>query len=143
MEQRFTIITLGVADLPKSRRFYADGLGWTPSSFGGDNITFFQVGAYVLGLFPRDELAKDMGLSETPAPQTGGMAIAYNARSKEEVDQVLKQAVAAGGTLMKAAEDVFWGGYSGYFHDLDGHAWEVAFNPHWPISEEGAVSIPK
>ncbi len=142
MEQRFTIVTLGVADLPAARAFY-ERLGWTPSSFGGDEIAFFQVGGLVLGLFPREELAKDMALAATPPPQTGGFSLAYNARSKEEVDAVLEQAVAAGATLMKAAEEVFWGGYSGYFHDPDGHAWEVAFNPHWPLAEDGSVQIPK
>ena len=143
MEQRFTIITLGVDDLAKSRDFYAKGLGWTPSSFGGDSIAFFQVGGYVLGLFPRDELAKDMGLSETPPAQTGGFTLAYNARSKEEVNAVLEKAVKAGAKLLKDAEEVFWGGYSGYFSDPDGHAWEVAFNPHWEISAEGTVDLPK
>ncbi len=143
MEQRFTIVTLGVNDLAKARAFYEKGLGWKPAQFGGEEIVFFQTGGCILGLFPRDELAKDMGLGTTPPAQTGGMAIAYNARSKEEVDQVLKQAVAAGAALMKSAEEVFWGGYSGYFADPDGHAWEVAFNPHWPVAEDGSVTIPQ
>ncbi len=108
MEQRFTIITLGVDDLAKAKDFYATGLGWTPSSFGGDSIAFFQVGGYVLGLFPRDELAKDMGLSATPPAQTGGFALAYNARSKEEVNEVLEKAVKAGAKLLKNAEEMFW-----------------------------------
>lgn len=142
MDQRFSIVTLGVADLAKARQFYEKGLGWAPANFGSDQMVVFQVGGYVFGLFPRDHLAKDMGLSEPQPAQTGGFAIAYNARSKEEVDQVLKEAVAAGATLLKSAEDVFWGGYSGYFADLDGHAWEVAWNPHWPIGDDGSIKLP-
>lgn len=142
MDQRLTVITLGVQDLPRARRFY-EALGWTANEAGGGQIVFFQLLGAVLGLYPRAALAEDAHLADdAPKAKFGGIALAYNARDKEEVDRVLKEAVHAGGTLLKPAQDVFWGGYSGYFADLEGHPWEVAFNPHWPLQSDGSLRIP-
>ena len=142
MEQRFTMITLGVDDLGRARAFYEEGLGWKPSSASNEIITFFQMGGCVLGLFARDALAADMALPNPPAAVTGGFAIAHNARNKEEVDALLAKAESAGARLIKPAKEAVWGGYSGYFLDPDGHAWEVAYNPYWEMAENGAVTIP-
>lgn len=142
MEQRVSMITLGVEDLARSKQFY-EAMGWRGQEVGNGQIVFFQVLGAVLGLYPRPALAEDAHLpNERPYAKFGGIAIAYNARDKAEVDRVLKEAVAAGGTLLKPAQDVFWGGYSGYFADVDGHPWEVAFNPYWPLANDGAVRIP-
>jgi catechol 2,3-dioxygenase-like lactoylglutathione lyase family enzyme len=142
MDQRFSMVTLGVADLARATAFYSQGLGWKPAKGSCDEITFFQMGSCILGLFPRDELAKDAGLSETPPPTTAGITISHNVSSTAEVDQVMADAERAGAKIIKPAETVFWGGYSGYFTDPDGHAWEVAHNPNWPIGPNGEVIIP-
>ena len=132
-------MTLGVADLERSRRFYEDGLGWRR---GNDHhaVAFFQLGGVVLGLFSRAALAADAGVSAAGSG-FGGIALAYNTRSREEVDAVLAEAEAAGATILKSAEDAFWGGYSGYFADPDGHLWEVAWNPDWTVAEDGSVRL--
>lgn len=139
MEQRLSLVTLGVADLERSRRFYVDGLGWQPGFDNGD-VVFFQLAGIVLALFPRNDLAKDARL---PAQGSGfgGIALAQNVRRREEVDAVLQQAGAAGATILKPAEDAAWGGYSGYFADPDGHPWEVAWNPHWTVNADGSVKL--
>ncbi len=140
MEQRVSIITLGVKDLKRSREFY-ERLGWRRSLAKTEDVVFFQVGGMALALFPRHELAKDANV----APEGrgfGGIALAYNARNREEVDSVLAEAVAAGAKLLKPAQEAFWGGYSGYFSDPDGFAWEVAWNPSFPVAEDGSVRIP-
>jgi uncharacterized protein len=139
MEQRLSVVTLGVADLERSRRFYEEGLGWRRGN-AGDEIVFFQVGGAVLALFPRGELAKDAHL---PAEGSGfgGITLAYNVRDRQEVDAVLAEAAAAGATILKPAQDVFWGGYSGYFADPDGHPWEVAWNPEWSLDDAGRVTL--
>ncbi len=142
MDQRMTMITLGVRDLERARKFY-EALGWRAGREGGGHIVFFQLLGTVLGLYPRAALAEDAHLpDEAPNAKFGGIALAYNTRGKSDVDRVLKEAVAAGATLLKPAQDVFWGGYSGYFADLDGHPWEVAFNPHWPLENDGALRLP-
>ena len=140
MEQRISLITLGVADLARSQDFY-QRLGWRCSMAQSEGIVFFQTGGMGLALYPRDELAKDANL---PAEGSGfgGMTLAYNARSREEVDAVLAQASAAGAKLLKPAEEAFWGGYSGYFSDPDGFVWEVAWNPSFPIGADGSIRIP-
>jgi catechol 2,3-dioxygenase-like lactoylglutathione lyase family enzyme len=141
MDQRVTMITLGVRDLARAKAFY-EALGWTARKDGGGQIVFFQLLGAVLGLYPRAALADDAALpDDAPNAKFGGIAIAYNARDKAEVDRVLKEAVAAGGRLIKPAQDVFWGGYSGYFVDPDGHPWEVAFNPHWPLEADGSLKL--
>ncbi len=143
MEQRLSLITLGVANLPRSRRFYEDGLGWTPSSASQDSIVFFQLGGIGLALYGREALAEDAHLAESgPTSGFGGITLAHNVRTREEVDAVLALAERAGGRILKPAQDVFWGGYSGYFADPDGHPWEVAWNPGAPLAEDGSLQLP-
>jgi hypothetical protein len=139
MEQRFSIVTLGVSDLKQSSEFY-QRLGWRPSAASNEDIVFFQAGGAALALYPRAELAKDANL----APEGsgfGGISIAYNARNEKEVDTVLAAAEAAGARILKPAQKAFWGGYSGYFSDPDGFVWEVAWNPFFPISNDGAITV--
>lgn len=140
MEQRLSVVTLGVADLERSRRFYEDGLGWRRTG-AHPEVVFFQAGGLVIGLFGRDDLAKDASLT----PEGEGfraLALGYNSRSKDEVDAVMAEAEAAGASVSKPAQDTFWGGYAGYFADPDGHLWEVAWNPEWPIADDGSVRLP-
>jgi len=138
MEQRLSLVTLGVADLDRSRRFY-EVLGWRRHGAHAE-VVFFQAGGMVLALWSREALAADARL---PAEGSGfaGIALAYNTRSREEVDAVLDEARAAGATIPKPAEEAFWGGYSGYFADPDGHLWEVAWNPDWTMAEDGSVRL--
>jgi uncharacterized protein len=140
MEQRISVITVAVADLERSRRFYEDGLGWSPRSVHED-IAFYQLNGIVLGLFARASFNADAHLP-SGTESVGGIALAYNVRSREEVDRVMAAAEAAGAKITKPAEEVFWGGYSGYFTDPDGHLWELAWNPGWPIDEQGNVTMP-
>lgn len=140
MEQRVSLITLGVADLERSREFY-ERMGWRRSMKQTEGIVFFQTGGMGLALYPRDELAKDANLSADGAGFCG-MTLAYNARSREEVDVVLAQAQAAGAKLLKPAKEAFWGGHSGYFSDPDGFSWEVAWNPSFRIEPDGSIRIP-
>ncbi len=134
MKPKISIITLGVDDLERATRFYAKGLGLPKYEFEGGDISFFSLEGTWLALYPRAELAKDIGLP--PPTQTGfsGMTLAHNVASKPEVDVILNQAVAAGATLVKAATEAFWGGYSGYFRDPEGHYWEVAYNPYQDLT---------
>jgi len=132
-------VTLGVADMAKARAFY-ETLGFKASGQSNEHVTFFQAGGMIFGLYGRAALAADAGVDDS-TPGFSGVALAYNGRDKAEVDAVLAEAVAAGGTLIKEAEDVFWGGYSGYFADPDGHLWEVAWNPFFPIAEDGSISL--
>lgn len=140
MEQRLSIVTLGVADLERATSFY-ERLGWRRSARAAEGVAFFQAGGMVFALYPREALADD---AKVPAAGEGfrGFALAHNVRSKADADAVIDEAVAAGGTLVKPAEDVFWGGYSGYFADPDGFLWEVAWNPHFPLDQAGAVQLP-
>jgi uncharacterized protein len=140
MEQRLSLITLGVSDLSRSREFY-ERLGWRRSMAKEEGVIFFQAGSMALALYPRHELAIDA----TIAPEGQGfpgITLAYNTRNRNEVDSVLKEAQAAGATIVKPAQEAFWGGYSGYFSDPDGFLWEVAWNPHFPIAEDGSIRIP-
>lgn len=139
MEQRLSVVTLGVADVDKARRFYEDGLGWKREN-KEESVVFFQLPGTVLALWSRAELAAEAGLADNGAGFSG-IALAYNARSRDEVDAVLAEAEAAGGKLLKGANETFWGGYSGYFADPDGHPWEVAFNPFWMLDAEGRVKL--
>jgi uncharacterized protein len=140
MEQRVSIITLGVADLKRSQEFY-ERLGWRRSMANTEGIVFFQAGGMALALYPRHELAKDANVA--PDGQGfSGISLAYNARTRAEVDSVLEAAVAAGAKLIKPAKEAFWGGYSGYFSDPDGFLWEVAWNPSFAIAEDGSVRLP-
>ncbi len=140
MDQRLSLITLGVRDLARSTAFF-EKLGWKRSVKDAPGVSFFQCGSIAFGLFPRDELAKDAGVSPEGSGFEG-FSIAYNARSKEEVDEVLTAVQALGADIVKPAADVFWGGYSGYFRDLDGHLWEVAWNPGFEIDATGAMKLP-
>ncbi len=141
MDPQLNIITLGVADLARSLRFYRDGLGWQPSAMSNEHIAFIQLGGVILGLYSRASLAAD---AQLPAAGSGfaGFTLAQNVATREAVDAALARALAAGGTILKPAQDVFWGGYSGYFADPDGFAWEVAWNPHLKLSASGLVELP-
>lgn len=140
MEQRISVITLGVANLERSGKFY-ERLGWRRSKASAESIIFFQAGGMALALYPRSELAKDANIA-AEGQGFSGIAIAYNARSWDEVDAVLAEAEAAGAKILKPAREAFWGGYSGYFSDLDDFAWEVAWNPSFPIAEDGSIHLP-
>lgn len=123
-------MTLGVADMERAKAFYHAGLGWTEVQQPSPNVCFMQMPGMILGLYGWDALAEDMAIKPAhDLPQFRGYSLAYNTSSKDETDHVLAAAVAAGAVLVKAAEEVFWGGYSGYFSDPDGHMWEVAYNP--------------
>ena len=138
MEQRVSVITLGVKDLDLSRRFYVEGLGWTPAAQVEGEVIFFNLGpGLVLGLYAH--LAQDAAI---PGRGPGLSSISQNVREKDEVDRLLSEAQHAGGVVTQPARDTDWGGRSGYFADPDGHLWEVAWNPHWPVDEAGRVQIP-
>lgn len=139
MEQRLSLITLGVTDLARARRFYEDGLGWTKGN-DEDEVAFYQLNGLILAVWTRADLAEDANVVDTGATFSG-ISIAFNTRSHDEVDEVLAQVEAAGGTILKAGEEQVWGGYSGYFADPDGHPWEVAWNPGWSIDEAGRISL--
>lgn len=142
MEQRMSLITLGVADLAHSRRFYEQGLGWQPSSASNANVTFYQIGGMVLALYPRAALAQDAHLTHD-GTGFGGITLAYNVRQKEEVETVFAEAQSVGATILKPAEETDWGGYAGYFADPDGYPWEVAWNPYFPLRDDGSVELPE
>ena len=143
MEPRITIISLGVKDFDRSLRFYRDGLGFITKAKEGDPIAFFQTSGARLALYPLDKLAEDISPSVKPsAPGSfGGITLAHNTRTKEEVAQVLALAEKAGGKIVKPAQDVFWGGHSGYFSDPDGYYWEVAWAPMFTFDEHGALNV--
>ena len=132
MEPRISIITLGVNDLQRSVEFYRDGLGLSLFDEDTTSIAFFQNRGTWLALYPREALAADVGIA-TEGSGFSGVTLAHNVRTREEVDSLLDVAVAAGATLVKPAQDVFWGGYSGYFADPEGYLWEVTWNPHFWI----------
>lgn len=136
MQQQVAVVTLGVADLARSRRFYVEGFGWTPI-FGNDEILFYQMNGFVLGTWLQDRLAADAGLPAL-AP-SGGFALAHNVAAEAEVRPVMARLLAAGGRLLRADDAPPHGGRRGYVADPDGHAWEVAWNPAWPIDAEGHV----
>lgn len=138
MEQRVSLITLGVRDLARSRAFY-ETLGWATGAAPDDDVVFFQTGGSVLALWSRSLLAEDSGVRN--AGGWGGVTLAHNVRSPEEVDGVLAEAQAAGATIARPGAKTFWGGYSGVFVDPDGHPWEIAHNPHWTLAEDGSVSL--
>jgi uncharacterized glyoxalase superfamily protein PhnB len=137
--QRVTLITLGVADLAAARAFYAR-LGWVEHS-GTEGVSFYQMHGALLGLFGREALAADQGRPGA-ALGTGAMTLAQNFATEAEVDAAYAAALAAGATGLKTPEKVFWGGYSGYWADPDGHVWEVAMNPFWPLAADGSLTLP-
>ncbi|MFT3922439.1 MAG: VOC family protein [Myxococcales bacterium] len=142
MQARLSVVTLGVSDLARARDFYCNGLGFQASSAGNEHVVFIQAGAVVLALWSREELAKDAHLPASPPAPFSGVSLAQNYGSKAEVDAALQVAERAGAKILKPAQEVFWGGYSGYFADPDGHLWEVAFNPFWPLDARGNVTLP-
>ena len=138
MEQRLSLVTLGVRDLERARRFY-EALGWKTGAAPADDVVFFQAGCMIVALWGRAQLAEDTAVADTGG--WGGVTLAYNARSSEEVDSVLAEAEAAGASIPRGGAETFWGGYSGVFVDPEGHAWEVAHNPHWTIADDGSVAL--
>lgn len=138
--QRVTLITLGVADLAAARAFYAR-LGWVEHGDSQEGVAFFQLNGAALALFGAADLAADQGRPGA-ALGTGAITLAQNFASEAEVDAAYQAALAAGGKPLKAPEKVFWGGYSGYWADPDGHVWEVAMNPFWPLSADGSLTLP-
>ena len=138
---RLTLVTLGVADMAVAVAFY-DRLGWRRSrAHDPGEVAFYQLDNLVLSLFPRAHLAADAQVPDTPAG-FGGVTLALNQDSEAAVDAVLAEAVEAGATLLKPGQNVFWGGYSGYFADPNGHPWEVAYNPFLPFDEAGRLVLP-
>jgi len=140
VEQRVSLITLGVADLGRSRAFY-ETLGWSTGAAPDDDVVFFQSGGMIVALWGRAQLAEDSMVEDGGG--WGGITLAHNVRSPVEVDAVLAEAGTAGATIarLRPGAETFWGGYSGVFIDLDGHAWEVAHNPHWTLRDDGSVSL--
>lgn len=142
MDQRITLITLGVTDLDRAAAFY-DALGWRRSVSQAQGVVFYQVGGLAMALFPRADLAADAGVPDTATPgDFVPVALAYNTRTADEVDQVLAKARAAGGTIVKPAQQAFWGGYSGYFADTEGFLWEVAHNTGFAMADDGSLLLP-
>lgn len=137
VEQRISLITLGVADVAAARRFY-EALGWSGTSPDGE-VVFFQAGGMVLALWGRELLAEDSGVADGGG--WGDVTLAHNVASPEQVDGVLEQVAAAGGVVVRAGAPTSWGGYSGAFVDVDGHPWEVAHNPHWRLEQDGSVHL--
>jgi catechol 2,3-dioxygenase-like lactoylglutathione lyase family enzyme len=138
MEQRITLITLGVSDLARSRAFY-ERLGWTTRAEPADEIVFFQAGGSIVALWDRAQLAEDSGAED--AGGFGGIALAHNVGSPEAVDVIFAEARAAGASVTRPPAATFWGGYSGVFLDPDGHVWEIAHNPHWTLAADGSVTL--
>jgi hypothetical protein len=138
VEQRVSLVTLGVADLARARAFY-EALGSTTGAGPDDDVVFFQAGGMVVALWSRELLAEDSGVED--AGGWGGVTLAYNTRFSAEVDAVLAEAAAVGATIARPGGETFWGGYSGVFVDPDGHPWEVAHNPHWTLRDDGSISL--
>lgn len=136
MEHRLTIVGLGVADLSIATRFYQENFGWEKTDASNDNITFFQLNGILLSLYPREKLAEDATVDPVGSGFKG-FTLAYNTRSKEEVDELISKLESKGVQIVKRPEEVFWGGYSSYIADPDGNLWEIAFNPFLPIDEAG------
>ena len=138
MEQRLSLVTLGVRDLPRSRRFY-EALGWRTRAAPEDDVVFFQTGGMIVALWGRAALAEDSAVED--AGGWGGITLAHNVSSPGEVDEVIEEARAAGATIGREPAQTFWGGYSGVFVDPDGHPWEIAHNPHWTIGADGSTTL--
>jgi hypothetical protein len=139
MEQRVSLVTLGVDDLGRAQAFY-EAMGWRTGAQPADDVVFFQAGGMVFGLWGREQLTEDSTVADNGG--YGGVALAYNARRREEVDAVIEEARAAGARIGREPAETFWGGYSGLFVDPDGHPWEVAHNPHWTVADDGSVRLP-
>jgi len=146
MNLRLTVVTLGVADLARARAFYEQGMGLAASSASGGDVVFYRCGPMVLALYPREKLAEDACLPDERLGEPGrfdGVTLACNCASPADVDALLARAVAAGARLAKPGQPAFWGGYSGYFEDLDGHLWEAAHVPGWGLDARGGLELPE
>ena len=139
MEQRISLVTLGVTDVSRARAFY-EALGWRGHEV--EQTVFFQAGGLAVVLWGWADLVDDSGLSDAIGPRFGGLALAHNVRSRSDVDEILAAAQAAGATVTRPAEETFYGGYAGYFADLDGHMWEIAHNPTFTLAEDGSLVLP-
>jgi uncharacterized protein len=139
MEQRISLVTVGVADVPRARAFY-EALGWRGQEV--QETVFFQAGGQALVLWSRAKVADDAGLSEPGTDGFGGMTLAHNVRSRDEVDEIMRAAHSAGATILKSARETFYGGYAGFFTDPDGHVWEIAHNPGFTINADGTLALP-
>jgi catechol 2,3-dioxygenase-like lactoylglutathione lyase family enzyme len=139
VEQRVSLITLGVEDLARARRFY-EALGWATRAEPDADVVFFQAGGMVVALWGREQLAEDTRARWSGG--WGGITLAHNVGSPVEVDGILSAAEAAGAMIARRGAETFWGGYSGVFFDPDGHPWEIAHNPHWTLSEDGSIELP-
>ena len=140
MQPRISLITLGVDDLARARAFYEDW-GWKPSSASQPEVAFYQANGLALALWSRAALAADAGV-ENARPGFSGIALAYNCRSKAEAHEIFARVIAVGARCLKPPQDTAWGGYSGYFADPDGHLWEVAWNPGFPLDDAGHLFLP-
>jgi uncharacterized protein len=140
MEQRLSLVTLGVGDLARARAFY-EALGWRTRAEPEDDVVFFQSGGMIVALWGRDQLAEDSGVEDSGG--WGGVTLAHNVGSPAEVDAVIDEARRTGAQIPREGAETFWGGYSGVFVDPDGHPWEVAHNPHWTIADDGSISLPR
>jgi uncharacterized protein len=138
VEQRVSLVTLGVADLARARAFYEE-LGWTSGAAPDDDVVFFQAGCMIVALWSRERLAEDSGVADGGG--WGGVTLACNVRAPAEVDAVIGEARRAGARIAREGAETFWGGYSGVFVDPDGHPWEVAHNPHWRLADDGSVAL--
>jgi uncharacterized protein len=138
VDQRLSLITLGVRDLARAGRFY-EALGWKSGAAPADDVVFFQANCMIVALWGRDQLEEDTAVEDSGG--WGGVTLAYNARSSAEVDSVLAEAEAAGATIARPGAETFWGGYSGVFVDPEGHPWEVAHNPNWTLADDGSVTL--
>jgi uncharacterized protein len=140
MNQHLHLITLGVRDFEKSRKFYTEILGWKPASASNNDVAFFQAGGVALSIYPREKLAED---ALTPPKGSGfaGITLAYNTRSESEVDEIISDLKSKGVKIVKEPQKVFWGGYSAYFADPDDYHWEVAYNPFFPFDENGNLKL--
>jgi catechol 2,3-dioxygenase-like lactoylglutathione lyase family enzyme len=138
MDQRLSLITLGISDLDRAKKFY-EALGWKSGAAPDDDVVFFQAGGMIVALWGRDKLAEDSAV--TVGSGWGGITLAYNTRSPNEVDDVIEEARAAGATIGREPGETFWGGYSAVFIDPDGYPWEVAHNPNWTIEDDGSVTL--
>jgi uncharacterized protein len=139
VEQRISLATLGVRDLVRARAFY-EALGWTTRAAPDDDVVFFRSGGMVLALWDRARLAEDSGVEDGGG--WGGVTLAHNVRSPEEVDAVVEEARSAGANIVREPAETFWGGYSAAFTDPDGHPWEIGHNPRWTITGDGSLELP-
>jgi uncharacterized protein len=138
VEQRLSLVTLGVSDLARARAFY-EAMGWTTGADAEDDVVFFQAGGMIVALWGRGQLAEDSGIDDSGG--WSGVTCAHNTRTPADVDAIMAEAEAAGATIARRAGETFWGGYSGVFHDPDGHPWEIAHNPRWTIEDDGSVKL--